>query len=199
AGWASVGGRQKRWIRVTPGSCRPPGGAFTSQGAIRPRTPPRILGRLFVVVEELRVEPTPGEEPPAFGRAEGDAQSLGGFRQGQAAEVPQGDELGLLWIEGDEAIDRLVQCQDLLGRLRRVVPVGQLDALPVAAAFVRAPGASVIDQDATHGLGGCREEVSLAGEVWSLALTDEPQVSLVNQGGRLERLAGRLVGQLRGG
>jgi hypothetical protein len=33
--------------------------------------------------------------------------------------------LCLMWVEGDEAIDRLVQRQDLLRGLRRVVPVGQ--------------------------------------------------------------------------
>src|SRR5262249_37736565 len=149
----------------------------------------------FVFVEELRVEPAPGKEPPAFSRAEGDAQGLGGFRQGQAAEEPQRDELGLLWIEGDEAIDRLVQCQDLVGGLRCVVPVGQLDALPAAAAFVRALGASVIDQDAAHGLGGGREEVPPAVEVLPLALADETEVSLVDQGGGLERLPGLLPGE----
>src|SRR5262249_44430977 len=94
---AGVPGRRKRWIRGTSRSCRPPGRAVTDQGGIRPRKPPRIPRRLSVFVEELRVDPAPGEEPPAFGRAQGDAQGLGGFGQGQAAEVPQRDQLRLLW------------------------------------------------------------------------------------------------------
>jgi hypothetical protein len=52
-----------------------------------------------------------------------------------------------------------------------------------------------IDEDAAHGLGGGGEEVIAAVEA---LLADQAQVGLVDQGGRLEGVSGRLLRQLRG-
>ena len=58
------------------------------------------------------------------------------------------------------------------------------------------PAAGVLDEDAAHGLGGRREEVAAAVPVQRHLLVHEPQVGLVDQGGGLQRLAGRLLGEL---
>jgi hypothetical protein len=52
--------------------------------------------------------------------------------------------------------------------------------------------ASVLDQDATHGLGSRSEEMS-AILPSGVPLPYEPQIRLVDQGGRLERLPGPLL------
>jgi hypothetical protein len=57
--------------------------------------------------------------------------------------------------------------------------------------------AGVVDEDAAHGLGRRGEEVAPAVPVLSPALADQPDVRFVDQGRGLERLAGRLVGQLQ--
>src|SRR3712207_7629769 len=54
------------------------------------------------------------------------------------------------------------------------------------------------DEDAAHGLGRGREEVAAAGPRRP-ARPDEPQVRLVDQGGGLQGVAGRLLGELAGG
>ena len=55
--------------------------------------------------------------------------------------------------------------------------------------------AGVVDQDEAHGLGGGGEEVAATRE---LAIADEPQVRLMDQGRGVERLARLLLGQLLG-
>src|SRR5262249_54018514 len=60
-----------------------------------------------------------------------------------------------------------------------------------APALEPLPGACPVDEDAAHGLGRGPEEVAPAVEV---LVADEPQVRLVDQRGRLERLARCLRG-----
>src|SRR5262249_8743542 len=55
------------------------------------------------------------------------------------------------------------------------------------------------DEDAAHGLRGGGEEVAAAVPPLAVRGSDQPQVCLVNEGGRLKRLARRLGGQARGG
>ena len=52
-----------------------------------------------------------------------------------------------------------------------------------------------IDEDAAHRFGRGGKEVSPAGPRVVRRATDEPDVGLVDEGGRLERLAGLLDGQ----
>src|SRR5262249_41315679 len=55
--------------------------------------------------------------------------------------------------------------------------------------------AGIVDEDAAHGLGGGREEVTAAVPVLGLFDVHQPQVRLVDQGGGLEGLARLLLGQ----
>src|SRR5262249_2561360 len=59
--------------------------------------------------------------------------------------------------------------------------------------------AGVLDEDAAHGLGGGGEEVAAPLPVRPRARADQPQVGLVDQGGRLQRLARLLLSQALGG
>jgi hypothetical protein len=55
--------------------------------------------------------------------------------------------------------------------------------------------ARVLDEDAAHGLGGGGEEMTATAPARVLR-PDQPQIRLVHQGRRLERLAGLLLRQL---
>ena len=64
--------------------------------------------------------------------------------------------------------------------------------------FARSLAAGTLDQDAAHGLGRRGEEVAPAVPAGVLG-TDQAEIGLMHQGGRLERLAGLLPGQPLGG
>ena len=78
--------------------------------------------------------------------------------------------------------------------LRLVEP----DPAGAAAPLPGLPPAGGLDEDAAHRLGGGREEVA-AGVPPPVSAADEPEVRLVDQGGRLEGLARGLGGQPGGG
>ena len=59
--------------------------------------------------------------------------------------------------------------------------------------------AGALDEDAAHGLGRGGEEVPPAVPVLGQVAADQPEVGLVDQGGRLERLARVLAPEPRGG
>lgn len=65
-------------------------------------------------------------------------------------------------------------------------------------AFFGIAGADVIDEDATDGLGGDREEVGAAGEI-GVALVDELHVGFMDEGGGLEGMVAGLAGHLAAG
>src|SRR4051794_38431693 len=71
--------------------------------------------------------------------------------------------------------------------------VAQFDAIELAAALGPSLSASVLDQNPSHRLGGRGEEMSPAAPVLRLFDISEPQVSLMNQHRRLQRLSGFFV------
>ena len=88
-----------------------------------------------------------------------------------------------------------------LGACRRgAAPERSLDqALEVAAVLAALLPPGVFHEDAAHGFRGGGEEVAAAVPVPRLLDVHQPQVRLVDQRGRLQRLAGLLLGQLLGG
>jgi len=73
------------------------------------------------------------------------------------------------------------------------VGLGQLEALPIAAALRGPLLPRPLNEDAAHGLGRGGEEVAAIVE---LPVADQAQVSFVNQGGGVERLPRLLVREL---
>src|SRR5262245_52549424 len=59
--------------------------------------------------------------------------------------------------------------------------------------------AGALDEDSPHGLGGCPEEMAAAVPAPFVRRADEPEVRLVDQGSRLQGVAGGLAGELGGG
>lgn len=90
-----------------------------------------------------------------------------------------------------------IQSQKVDGRHLggELVRIG-VHSLPVAAVFETLLAASIVDEDAAHGLGSRREEVPSPLPVPSFVAADQPQVSLMDEGRGVERLPRRFVGEL---
>jgi len=106
-------------------------------------------------------------------------------------------------------LDRIVRCQtgqrfierrQVLRRRphQRLGPL-QIDALPIAAMFEPFLAPGILHQDAANGLGGGGEEMAAMVPVLAVGCADQPEVSLMNERGRLQGVARRLVGQPSGG
>ena len=118
----------------------------------------------------------------------------------QAGEVAQVHELGLLGMLGGEPVQRVVQRQQLVRRLRDgEVEAVEVDAVQRAAALDPPAPAGRIDEDPPHRFGRGGEKMPAAVPHLHLGRVDEAQVRLVHEGRRLERLVGPLLADLAGG
>src|SRR6185436_11511506 len=144
---------------------------------------------------QLAMKPRARECPVALHGRGGDAERLARLLDGEPREEAKLDYARLPLVELGEAIERLVQ---LLGgdierqrareRFTRRVRVLERHAHRAAAALLRVAPACVVHEDATHGLRGEPHEVRavLPGD---LALVEQPDVGLVRERRRLERVA----------
>src|SRR4051794_23801799 len=92
---------------------------------------------------------------------------------------------------------RFIQRDDLVReRPNRNIAVGQLDMLDVTAVLDGFLPPGIVDEDATHGLGGGGEKMPLIVE---LLIAQQTQERLVDQGRRLEGLTRRFLRQFLSG
>ena len=102
-------------------------------------------------------------------------------------------------VNASKVVKSLIEQQDVaIVRLRRADPIVQRDLCSPIRTFCRVMAASVIDQDPPHHLRGDTEKLRavLPGD---LVLTDQPDVRLVDQRGRLECVVATLVPQVGSG
>jgi hypothetical protein len=114
----------------------------------------------------------------------------------QPAEKPQLDDLGLPRMQFGQAVQGLVQHEQVAVALwqgRQIVV--QLQAFPSAAALLAPPRTDVVNEHVPDGLGRGGEEMCPV-PPFHLVLADEPQIGLVHQGGGLERQGARLAAQV---
>src|SRR5262249_28743468 len=150
----------------------------------------------------MHVSPEPLEKPGAgvgpaeVGRPWRDAKKLGRLLDTHAGEEAELDQLRRLGIGLRELREGLVDRNQIVGTLwsRQLVEV-EWDANPTLSAPRSSLAAGVLDQDAAHRLGRRREEMPPALPSGVL-FPDQSQVSVVDQGSRLEGLPGGLAGQL---
>jgi len=140
-----------------------------------------------LVVRQLHVQQRAGEPPLPLHRGHGDIEGGGRLADGHAREVSEHDDSGLARVVALEAIERLVQGQDVdggSGNGRRHVV--QVQALAAATPFEAGLAPGLVDQDLTHGLGGGPEEMPAAVPA-RLVVPEQTQVRLVDEGRGLER------------
>src|SRR5262245_35938207 len=144
----------------------------------------------------LAAEPGAGEGHLAIGGGPREAEDFAGLFDAQPGEVMQLDELAAEGVVAGEAVQGLVQGEEVIRR-------GEGDGLGLLEVAAAVPPASLlgalatgaIDEDPAHGLGRSGEEVAPAVPPPGLLGIDQPEIRLVHQRGRLERLAGPLLGQ----
>jgi hypothetical protein len=132
--------------------------------------------------------------PPAGARrgrrSSGDRRSAPTFREPRPL-----DQLGFDRVFGRQLIQGLIQGNEIFARLwgRREV---RFEFMSNQAASVsnRFLPSSLIDQDAPHGFRGGGEEVAAVVPASSVGRPDQPQISLVDEGGCVQSVARRLVG-----
>ena len=153
----------------------------------------RHLEQLFFTSRYNQARATLQSRLTVFGD---DAQRFCRFFHGQPAKKSQFDDAALPRIELGQALERLVQGQELVGLL-----LGQqqrfFEWYPLQSTLaLRGPaGPGVINQHAAHHLRGDANEVRpvLPG---SLGLIDQTKVRLVDQRSRLQRMVGSFAPHL---
>jgi hypothetical protein len=157
---------------------------------------PSQLPTPYSLVRQLPAQERGRLAEVALDRADRHAQLPGDLLDGVAAEEAQLDDLALPLVQAGQAGQGLVDGQQVQALLGEVVQhVVQRQPLAVAAALVGGAAAGVIDQHLAHGAGGGRQELAAALGGAQGVGAEEAQDGLVDQGGRLQRVAGPLAAQ----
>jgi hypothetical protein len=146
---------------------------------------------------ELAKEPGSGERPVAFRSPSGDSQRLGGLVEREAGEEAELDQLGPSGVDLRESSQGLVEVDQVVGRGVIGHESFEVEGLSAAGAssLEPLPVSGSVEDDSPHGLGGRGVEVASTVPVAAGVRTDEPEISLVDQGRGLERLTGVFEGQ----
>ncbi len=106
------------------------------------------------------MEPSLGKTPVAFNCCGSDAQNVCGLFNGEASEVAQLNHARFLLVEVCQGFERIVERDEFGATFDRAIDVFiQGEFLKVLAAFLRVVLARVVDEQATHYLGGNSEKM----------------------------------------
>ncbi len=157
---------------------------------------PRLISACLVsVIPDGAVQPCAGEGRVAFGGGDGNAQQGGAFFEGEAGEVAKLHQFGLAGVVGGEAVQGVMDGEQFVavfggGDFETV----EIEVILAATVFGALFAARAVHKNAAHGFGGGTEEVRA---VFKRSVP-QPQPCLVDERGRLERVAGVLAGHFHG-
>jgi hypothetical protein len=144
------------------------------------------------------MQPGTGIRPIAVGSAGRKVESGSSLVKGQAGKVSQFDEFSLYRIMLGQSVECFIHGKQVDPRQGSEEAIAvQLFLSTVAASLQALLAACTFDKDTAHSFRGGGEEVS-AIVPFALAAPNKAKVRLVNQGGRLKRLAGLLLSELPG-
>lgn len=144
------------------------------------------------------MQPGPRERPSALQRGRRQAQRRGSVLDPEARKESQFDDARLLGIELLEAGKRLVQRRQHVVRGRTGIDrLVQRHAIQRRPSLRRTARSGTIHQHLPHGARRDRDEVTAVLPRGTGMC--QSQVRLVDQSGRLQRLAGRFASHVRGG
>lgn len=107
------------------------------------------------------MKPCLGKPPVAFDCCGSDAQNVCSFFNGEAPEVAQLNHARLLFVEICQGLERVVERDEFRAAFDCAIYVFvQGEFLKILAAFFRVVLARVVDEQATHYLGGNSEKMS---------------------------------------
>ena len=142
---------------------------------------------------ELVAQPGAGDPPVAARPCHRDPERRGDLGDGQAAEVPQGDDLGLAPVQRGQPVERLVDRDDVQALLLEVVHHRvERDAPHAPAAPGGGPPPGVVDEHLPHRPRGRGEQVAAVRRPVEDRLAQQPDDGLVDDRGGRERVAGVL-------
>ena len=129
----------------------------------------------------------------------GDVQDIGCFVHGQAAKESQLDNLAHASIERRQSAERIVERNEVvLLQGWQLVDVIETDVNRTAATFLALPAACRLHQDPSHHLRRQSEEVRAIPPFDAIDV-DQPQVRLVHQRRRLQRMIRPLLAHIAPG
>lgn len=106
------------------------------------------------------MEPGAGERPVAVSAGHAQLERFRGLFDAQAGVKAELDELAGRWIHAYELLERFIQSEQFFrGFVGRRIDLIEGNALAVAPSFQGELFAGAVDENATHGLGGGREEM----------------------------------------
>jgi len=106
------------------------------------------------------MEPSLGKTPVTLDCCGSDAQNVCCLFNGEAPEVTQLNHARLLFIESCQSFERVVECDEFSASFDRAIYVFvQGEFLKVLAAFFRVVLPRVVNEQATHYLGGNSEKM----------------------------------------
>src|SRR6266542_5433322 len=112
------------------------------------------IPRPLPVRQQFAAQPRACVSPVPIRRGRRDAQGRGGLVESQTGKIAQLNEFTREGVQALQPHERVVQGNQLVGGDRgRYVEFLEIDALPVAAVLFPGLAASVLDEDAAHGLG----------------------------------------------
>ena len=143
---------------------------------------------------ELAQEPGAREVPVALDRRDGDLKGFRRLALGEPAEVPQLNDLRRSGIERAEALQRLVDCQQVYRIESVIARVGAGKRLFVKASpsFGRPHTSRVVHQHAAHLLREYGKKMATVLPV-DVSAPAEPKIRLVDKAGRRESVFGTLA------
>ena len=106
------------------------------------------------------MEPSLGETPVAFNGCGSDAQNVCCLFNREAAEIAQLNHARFLFVEICQGFERVVECDEFSATFDGAIDVFiQGEFLKVLAPLLRVVLARVVDEQATHYLGGHSEKM----------------------------------------
>ena len=146
------------------------------------------------------MQPSSRIRPDAIRRASGNVEQLGRFGLSQPGEIAELDQLTRGPIDLFELVERGIEGQQILARVRRFdvqvfeFPLMEVHTHQVAAVPQSLLATGTLDEDASHGLSRRREEVAAPVPVTRLTVArHQSNERLMHQCRRLQCLAGPFV------
>ncbi len=107
------------------------------------------------------MEPSLGKAPVTLDSCGSDTHDICCLFNGEAPEVAQLNHARFLLVEGGQGFERIVECDELGAAFDRAIYVFvQGEFLKILAALFRVVLTRVVDEQATHYLGGNSEKMS---------------------------------------
>ena len=143
-------------------------------------------------------KPGAGVRPIIVGGAGGDAENFGGFLQSHPDEITQLHQFGFELVLSGEFVEGVIDGQELIViNWHRDFHAFNVHPLLIAAVTDRLFAAGLVNQDATHGLGGSGEEVRAVLKLRLTVIAHQTQPRLMHERGGLQSLVRRFVGHSR--